>query len=149
MAGKGKIIRGALEGIIDLADVRKEKELQSTLDDFREKISLRREEELLKIADHNWNFEIGDRVITGDEVARAENPMPWQIVGKTILKKGLLPESNPREGKNIYGENVPYYYVQRGVEGSGDFMRTTLPEWAITKKFGINKEGALKNLVED
>ena len=71
MAGKGKIIRGALEGIIDLADVRKEKELQSTLDDFREKISLRREEDLLKIADHNWNFEIGDIVITGDEVARA------------------------------------------------------------------------------
>ena len=66
MAGKGKIVRGALEGIIDLADVRKEKELQSTLDDFREKISLRREEDLLKIADHNWNFEIGDRVITGE-----------------------------------------------------------------------------------
>jgi len=28
-------------------------------------------------------------------------------------------------------------------------MRTTLPEWAITQKFGINKEGALKNLIEE
>tara|TARA_R100001163_G_C5031602_1_gene171691 strand:+ start:90 stop:539 length:450 start_codon:yes stop_codon:yes gene_type:complete len=149
MAGKGKIVRGALEGITNLADVRKEKELQSFFDDFREKISRRMEDQLLKIADHNWNFEVGDRVITGDEAARADNPMPWQIVGKTIRKKGLLPESNPREGKNIYGEDVPYYYVQRGVEGSDDFVQTSLPEWAITQKFGIDKKGALVDLVEE
>ena len=124
-------------------------EVKEYFSGMKKEISRRTDEELLKIADHNWNFEVGDRVITGDEVARSANPMPWQIIGKSIRKKGLLPESSPREGKFIYGENVPYYNVQRGVEGSDDFERSTLPEWAITQKFGINKEGALKNLVED
>ena len=146
MAGKGKIARGVLGKIIDLAGVRKEQQMKRSLDDLNQEIDRQVYEKALEVADHNWNFEIGDRVITGDEVARA---FPWQITGKSIRKIGLLPESSPREGKFIYGENVPYYNVQRGVEGSDNFERTALPEWAIVQKFGINKEGALKNLVEE
>ena len=149
MAGKSKIVRGAFEAITDLADFRAKKEMKSSFDQMNKEISNRVDEELQKIADHNWDFEVGDRVITGDEVAREANPTPWEIIGKVIRKKGLLPESAPREGKFIYGENVPYYFVKRGEEGSDDFTKTALPEWAIVQKFGIDKKGALSNLVED
>jgi hypothetical protein len=117
--------------------------------DMNKEISSRMDEMALKIADHNWNFEVGDRIITGDEVARAANPLPWEITGKIIPKKGLLAESSPREGKFIYGADVPYYTVQRRVEGSDNFEKTALPEWAIVKKFGVDKKGSLRNLVDE
>ena len=117
--------------------------------DMNKEISRRMDEMALKIADHNWNFEVGDRVITGDEVARAVNPVPWEITGKTIRKKGLLPESSPREGKFIYGEDIPYYNVQRSVEGSDNFERSSLPEWSFVQKFGIDRKGALSDIIGD
>lgn len=149
MAGKSKIVRGALENIVNLADFRKEKEMQSSLDEMSENISNRVDDKLKEISEFDWSFEIGDRVITNDEVARSANPIPWEITGKVIQKKGLLPESLPREGKFVYGENIPYYTVQRRVGDSDELEKISLPEWAIAQKFGINKEGALNNLVEE
>ena len=107
------------------------------------------DDKLKEISEFDWSFEIGDRVITNDEVARSANPIPWEITGKVIQKKGLLPESLPREGKFVYGENIPYYTVQRRGGDSDELEKISLPEWAIAQKFGINKEGALNNLVEE
>ena len=144
---KAKLVRGALEGIINLAGFRKEKEMRSASGDINREISRRMDEQLQKISDYDWNFEVGDKVITEDEVARAASPIPWEITGKTIREKGLLAESSPREGKFMYGANVPYYTVQRGTGDS--FEQTALPEWAIVKKFGIDKKGALGGLVDE
>ena len=121
--------------ITDLSQVREQRALdtahsdfqKSLLEDVRERSNLNRA--------HSWKYEIGDRVVTGDPVARRANPTPWKITGKTIRKEGLLEESKPREGKFIKGPNVPYYEVIRG-----DYQ-TWLPEWAIQNKFGL--EGAV------
>jgi hypothetical protein len=125
--------------ITDLSQVREQRGLEKTHSDLRGSIleEARKRSELS--AAHSWNYEIGDRVVTGDKVARSANPTPWKIIGKYISKKGLLEGSRPREGKFIEGPDVPYYRVSRiedgGTPEEGEVI-TDLPEWAIQNKFG-------------
>jgi hypothetical protein len=144
---KGTIARGALEHLADIIDLSKfksqqlakaplsgqERELYSNFkSDIFERARALQEKSLA----HSWQHEIGDRVITGDEIARAANPTPWEITGRIIKKKGLLEESRPREGIMIYGEDVPYYNVRRGIKGESEEI-TMMPEWAFKTNFGI------------
>jgi len=125
--------------IIDLSQVTEQRGLEKVHSDLRGSILEEGRKRSDLSAAHSWNYEIGDRVVTGDEVARGVNPTPWKIIGKYINKKGLLEGSRPREGKFIEGPDVPYYRVSR-IEYVGtpeeSEVTTDLPEWAIQNKFG-------------
>jgi len=124
--------------ITDLSQAMEQRGLEKAHSDLRVSIleETRKREELS--AEHSWNYEIGDRVVTA-ETANLPNPTPWKIIGKYINEKGLLEGSKPREGKLIEGLNVPYYRVSRiedvGTPEEGEHI-TALPEWAIQNKFG-------------
>ena len=124
--------------ITDLSQAMEQRGLEKAHSDLRVSIleEARKREELS--AEHSWNYEIGDRVVTA-ETANLPNPTPWKIIGKYINEKGLLEGSKPREGKLIEGLNVPYYRVSRiedvGTPEEGEHI-TALPEWAIQNKFG-------------
>ena len=143
MAGKSKIVRGALDAltdVIDFSQVKKQRELEGSNSELMSEIARRAESKALKSLDHDFIYEIGDRVVTKDKIATAANPTPWEVLGKYIKDKGLLEESAPREGKFIKGPDVPYYKVRR-IENAGtdkEFEEVIhLPEWAITNNFGI------------
>ena len=136
---KGTIARGALEHLADIIDFSKfklQRDDRRLYSDVMSEIDERARALQEKSLAHSWQHEIGDRVITGDEIARAANPTPWEITGKIIKKKGLLEESRPREGIMIYGEDVPYYNVRRGIKGESEEV-TMMPEWADKTNFGI------------
>ena len=92
--------------ITDLSQAMEQRGLEKAHSDLRGSIleEVRKRSELS--AAHSWNYEIGDRVVTGDEVARSANPTPWKIIGRVIRDKGLLEGSKPREGKLIEGLNI-------------------------------------------
>lgn len=143
MAGKADIVRGALGAltdVIDFSQVKKQRELEGSNSELMSEIARRAESKALKSLDHNFIYEIGDRVVTKDKIATEANPTPWEVLGKYIKDKGLLEESKPREGKFIKGPDVPYYRVRRiGNPGTDKEFEEVihLPEWAITNNFGI------------
>jgi hypothetical protein len=132
----GGVVRMAEGG--DLIDLAKEKQKRIDAESFkrfRGEFSDKSKVMMKRIEAEDWKYNIGDRVRTEHGITRDEEP--WEILGKWINDKGLMEESNPREGSFITGPNVKYYKVVRGKEGEQEF--SYLPEWAFEQKFGIRE----------